>query len=288
MDTMAGITSLDRPMPSEQVWVPQEVEVVGDDLIWAPSGEQFKSPGFRFGMLDEFRSLHTAESADLAAYARKWGVLGLCEHGLPWQHLSTIFSVQYGVKGCELRPASCRPGSWFLDSIAAWRRLSLAADAVLRLAAMIEGGAAFQSDECWKRLLTAGPTTKGGIPEWPSRSTNAKRRAYELLAQEIETWLAVGKTVPRCSWKPPRKGRDDGTRFRMTLGSRSWPNLFPVLALKLMLAVSTEGGFAFCSTCPRSYVPERRPSGTRNNYCPACREDGTMWRSLKRQQRARQ
>jgi len=236
-------------------------------------------------MLQRFTALHGSEDAEILKFAKDWGVLGLCEHNLPASHSSIIFGAQFGFKPCSLMPSRVA-GFDYSDDVASWRRFSAAADAVIQLAAKLNQDRLDDSEESWTPLLSHPPMPldwrKGDIGLMPLKRQLKRpemlRGARGLLAREIETWLEIGKVGLRFG--------QEGGRWKIAFASNAFPTLFGLLGLKLMFHIAGVEGIVFCSTCPKAYIPEeRRPSTKRANYCDTCKNDGTMWREIKRRQR---
>jgi hypothetical protein len=236
-------------------------------------------------MLQRFTALHRSEDFEILKFTQDWGVLGLCEHNLPASHSSIIFGAQFGFKPCSL-VSSRVAGFDYSDDLASWRRFSAAADAVIQLAAKLNQDRLDDSEESWRPLLSHPPTPLdwrqgdyGLIPlTRPLTRSEMLRGARGLLAREIETWLEIGKVGLLF-------GQERG-RWKIAFASKAFPNLFGLLSLKLMFHIAGAEGIVFCSTCPRAYIPEkRRPSANRANYCDNCKNDGTMWKEIKRRQR---
>jgi hypothetical protein len=98
----------------------------------------------------------------------------------------------------------------------------------------------------------------------------------------------------------PWRGHSWGTRLRLSEIDRAavvgqWQidldaahgrsNLLAVLTIQLMIRIADKDGFAICSICHRSYVPKRRPTATKRNYCDDAKCRRQVWKHLKRQQR---
>ena len=249
-------------------------------------------------MLQRFIELHQASDEEILKYAKDWGILGLCAHGLPSFRLTTNTALRCDIKPCAWVPSPLAQGfvsvdapfypGFFCEDLAAWRRFSAAAAAVIQIAANLSRERFDESDLAWRSLLSQ---PQPGPPNWklgdydlflidrPLKPSEKLRAARGLLAREINTWLDIGGTGLSFSC-------ERGGKWRISFASRGFPNLFGLLALKLMFTISESDGIVFCSTCPRAYLPnERRPSAGRANYCDVCKGDGTMWREIKRRQR---
>ena len=261
-----------------KVFVPEEVHFQDGRLHWKiDAPPRFRAAGF--GMLQRFTDLHAKSESEILNFAKKWGVLGLCQHDLPASHSWILFGAQHGHNPCSNIPSNVA-GFDFCEDIAEWRRFSAGADIVIQTAAKLNQD---KLDDSGKRMLFVGAAMQEALhvnsqKRTPPRHSEMLREARAQLAREIDTWLQLGKIGLRF-------GREND-KWQISFASRAFPNLFGVLALKLAFHVAQVEGIVFCSTCPRAYIPEeRRPSTKRANYCDTCKNDGTMWREIKRRQR---
>jgi len=243
-------------------------------------------------MLERFVELHRASDEEILKYSKDWGVLGLCAHGLPASHSSTVFGKQLGFTPCEWAPSLTVSG-FFCEDLAVWRRFSAVADAIIQLAGKLNRGELDESEAAWTSLLSRSGQSHYA-PDWrwghhkllaikrPLKRSEILQGARGYLAREIRTWLEIGKAGLSFYYDP-----DGGWRIIFASGAAA--NLFGQLALRMMFMISGKGGIVFCSSCSGAYLPnKRRPSAGRSNYCEACKADGTMWREIKRRQRSKE
>jgi hypothetical protein len=93
LSTEAG--TLDRPVAGHEWKVPEGIELAGDRLSWTwytsrpwyPSGRGPTYVQAGEGLLDDFVKLADGGAGKILAYARRWGVLGLCPCNIPSTHL---------------------------------------------------------------------------------------------------------------------------------------------------------------------------------------------------------
>jgi hypothetical protein len=87
LSTEAG--KLDRPVAGYTWKVPERIELAGDRLSWtwftSRKGPTYVEPGE--GLLDDFVNLADGGPHKILAYAKRWGVLGLCPCDIPSTHL---------------------------------------------------------------------------------------------------------------------------------------------------------------------------------------------------------
>src|SRR5262249_37672733 len=86
--------ALERPFPSAALRVPDAIAVNEGILWWAERRRTHRRSGR--ALLEQFIRLHREPPAAVEAFARRWGVLRLCTHGLPCthrQHHTTVTDV---------------------------------------------------------------------------------------------------------------------------------------------------------------------------------------------------
>lgn len=289
----------DRPMQSGRVFVPARIQFEGAFLTWpwVPHGDE-KRVTYRQakpGMLAGFVRLHRASDQEILAYARKWGVLGICErHGLPCSHNQYPYGPYDGVKPClpMLVTPLPREGSDFQvgEPLAHWRVWSRKAQAILNIGARLNQGKLARLED-WQALKDLHDSGLGETEQEPFMKNVAKARAE--LAFELDGWISMGQVRPRISWKT------DNTRLKAQFSLdavSSGPNLFGLLALNIAVAIASgegEKGLAVCCACGESYPPKRRPDPNRRNYCEDCglkaaqREAAREYRRRQRERESR-
>lgn len=210
-------------------------------------------------LLARFVALVDAGDESFLEFARRFGLLGLCRHGLPWTH-----------------NPQCRPryGERHREPLTRWRAFASAARATLRVAASLHQGERPAIDDL---PAAAGPVLLGV-------GSAGRSAAQHLIQSCVTTWLKFGDVRPIFSWPTGFRARLPGNgQPRVTLGGGS---LFAALALQLLMAVSLSDGLAVCSGCNTTYPVHRRPAAGRRNYCPRCRELGRPLRDAQRDRRA--
>jgi hypothetical protein len=179
------------------------------------------------------------------------------------------FARKWGALDIKRKPA---PGLRFLEPIAAWRNLAIRFRSLHRIGAELNCdriGAA----EDWKALVAKLPAA--------SKNFKAIEEARFVLMSRVGQLVREAHLCPRLYWNKSAK------QWQIDFDTFSRTNLFAVLVLHLMVAVANKEGFALCSGCHRSYIPEKQPSTGRRNYCPDCRSAGVPFRDSKREQRRR-
>jgi hypothetical protein len=281
----------DRPMQSGLAFVPGKVETDGVHLNWGRDGARYVQP--KDGMLTAFLRLSDASDQEIAAYARRWGVLGLCTHGLPCSHNQYLFGFDDGIGFClpVILPRSQGSPFWFQEPLELWRAWSRKAQALLNIAVQLNQGnrALWEDWNVIKEIRTSGLTDSKGIPAEARRLAWMKDITSERkeMSEELDTWISRGQVRPRASWNTSATHSRTPVAWRFSPDTVSrGPNLFGLLALNIVHTIAGSGS-AVCSACARSYPRDRRPDPGRRNYCEECRAKGMPERDAAREYRAR-
>lgn len=256
---LAGLTNSDghlgRPWHAIPLIVPGLIELGPDDtLLWSygvpPETEPQRIvkllPPDR-SMLNQFVQLSRDDTSakEICDYARRWGVLGLCEKD--WPTLHHPYCVSKAFKRGDT--------PWYSEPLAKWRLFSRTAQAVVNTAAKLSLEKELTAEE-FRAVLT-----QCGFSNLPSRLQDPSY-ARQFLAIIVELWLFAGGVRPRLSWD------DEGHPY---VNMRAeFPCMFGVLGCQLMLAVTNSSGLAVCSGCQQVYTPKRIPARGRNHYCLQC------------------
>ena len=234
------------------------------------------SPGT--GMLNRFVRLGDAEPPAILRYARRWGVLQICEHGLPASHRQEFLSV------AALERIWCHPSGWpgeCWEPLESWRFYANKAAAFLSISAQLRRDNP-GDEELWERVIFWPKTNMEieGFKEPLTRRYLPNEQLLPLCKRSFTThlmiWLTIGgvKLVP--VW------RSDFVQVTVAA-----PNLFGALGVQLLFAASASEGLAICSSCKKPYVPKRRVRTNQRNYCEDC-GDHAAWRHASREYRKRQ
>lgn len=258
---------LDRRVTATRWRTSQRVELADGKLVWEKEGEDYVSP--KTGLLEEFIELADAPDKQVIGFARRWGMLNLCEHDFPQlhvQHPAWTYpnqSLDDDPWICWLRGKSPRAGP-FWEPVSAWRCWARRARELLRVAADVlsrklpdqkDWRVAFDLDfiptkdfRDYKVLFDYSPPRT--LPD-----------AAEKLGQRLNQWIGIGNVRPIVE---QRAGRPS-----ISFGGGG---LFGALAMQLMLASTGEKGWVCCSNCRKLYTPDRRPRADQQNYCLECRK----------------
>ncbi|GEM_PF-2565249 len=229
------------------------------------------------GALDRFARLRTSE--DVLRFARQYGVLELCEHGLPATHNPRFLSIPLIglVQGPSLwvpvgvgvreepsflieergkRPWCEGLGSERIDTWLFWSRQ---AASILNVANALAKDVPTQQTD-WEIILTEKFDRRPLLLEaLTARSWIA--RLY--LEGAVNRWLHLANVRLSISWPMP----NDKPSLELEATT------FGILGVQLLTAVGRAQELAVCDGCSRTYFRQgRRPQAGRANFCPECRE----------------
>jgi hypothetical protein len=278
---LAGLISeagtFDRPYQGRQHRVPAVIDIDCGLLVWNWDKALIRNPprpkADGLGLLMEFMRLADARPETILAFARKWGVLEICQHGLPCTHNRRKVITLFG-RWCEPLPYADLEN--FMEPIIYWYFYAKQMRALLKVASQLEQGKTGAAED-WKILLDPGPgiypRNKAALFEpFFGRTVAEDRTAVRVM---VERWATLGDVRPTL----PLDGEQRFVSFDNTL--------FGMLAIQVMLAIGRTEGLGFCSGCGEHYAPTRRQTKvSQRNYCPACGKRAA-WRDAKAEQRRR-
>jgi hypothetical protein len=250
---------LDRPAPGD--WqAPKNIALrtyAGTKAItfsWR-DGATVHTPRVR--MLEDFLSLAEEPDDAILSYARRWGVLELCRHGLPASHNKFFISQPPDCLACE---------SLRIEALDEWRRLSRAMGAALIIDAALEQRTTPDS-AVWQLMPAPYDSCF-----WRRGSKRDQVRIEKMyLADVLRDWMHFGDVRISPSW------RSNSTEVCLSLDIE-YGGLFGALTMQLALALTKSDGYAICDGCQHPYFPKRRPRPDRQNFCPKCQAKGIAHR----------
>lgn len=176
--------------PLGQVWAPP-LNLVLDDGIIGNASERIKRKAAP-DLLERF--CHIAEAPDTAAavvaFAKRWGVLGLCKHGRPYRHWKTPFINMR-------RIPDCTPGR---ESFQHWMEFARCFDSMLRIGLDLNQGKPGEHVD-WQ-LATESlhfPISDDIVPttlNLYASSENAGKRDLAERSRAIEALSAFSDVLP--------------------------------------------------------------------------------------------
>ena len=142
---LAGVpTPLEQAAVPKEWLVPEDIALRRDRLCWRSSKPWPEFPGFKYayakrtpgpGLLEQFVALSDASDEDILRYARHWGVLVICRHGLPASHS----------EHCGPRTLPGRGRHVFWEPVESWRYFARHAKEILEMAAATYNGQVMDS-----------------------------------------------------------------------------------------------------------------------------------------------
>lgn len=279
---LAGMTNdggdLRRLMQARHYLPPATVELVGKRvirLVWTEpeifnfTYQRAKLRGtFQHDpeLLFKFVKLADASPEEILHFARRWGVLRICEHGCPSTHNPPPTYRPKDRYWCE--PLRVPRGRYY-EPIVYWHFYSRQALAMLRIAANLHMGKLSRPED-WDAIYAPHSDGKGN---GHGRDIGLDRHVLNFM---VNHWLELGNVRPTFDWDA------DGTLVSLDL------ELFGTLAIQLLMTVSRSRGLGLCSSCGLPFIPgKRRPQAGKRNYCQGCRKRGA-WRDAKADQRRRE
>lgn len=268
---------------ADPLLVPGNVQVNGDVLMWRDTeNDMARRVSVPSDLLERFVSLADAAAGQIAAFAGRWGILGICEHGLPRTHNLQPLNPSSECVPLErdIGDADGDVGFHGREPIASWRQWAQAAKDVLSVAATAHHWTSIDL-AAWGRLTNQPYTLKA---------------TSRVVAKEVQRLLVLAGVRPQFTWT--------SAGIILTYGARStWDNipakprlldghhhgytLFPAIVMQLVTSVSQVDGLAICSACRREFIPSRRPAANKRSYCKQCRDDGAPIRDAQRDCRRR-
>jgi hypothetical protein len=247
-----------------------DFEIWGHHSNWSnPANPELSEEGFA-GLLVEFVRLDGADDEATLAFARRWGQLGLCQHGKSRTH----------------QPGGCPPtfeDGEVRERVAEWRAWVYRAHAIVELAAY-DGQSlapawalnAIGARDWWPptRPLDLGQEASRIKPDRRDpayRRWDASAKRLHDAGARLEGSLAVALEKAVNAWLDET---GVGVRLAGRVPYMRRPNVLGTLGWALLKTVA-HGLVVACSLCHELYRPDRRPRlrGDRAEapYCPKCR-----------------
>lgn len=280
---LAGVFSeagnFDRPYQGRQLRVPSIIGNKRGFLIWRWDNAIRRNPlrpeAHGFGLLGEFMNLAEAPVETILAFARKWGVLEICLHGLPCTHNLRYAST---VSGRFCIPLRYPDTDYYMEPIPYWHFYARQMRALLNIAVQLKQGLPGLVED-WKIIQVPGFGRESEVKVSEETFAQMFGRTVEddrqFVLRMLDRWLSMGDVRPNLVW--------DDEHCSVSFDN----TLFGMLAMQLMLEIGSSGGIAFCYGCGKSYTPKgRRPKVGQRNYCRDCGKKAA-WRDAQAARRRR-
>lgn len=273
--------------------VPRDIKLEDEILFWRWGNFGWVRPDqrrMRTEVLDGFLRIADAEDRIILNFARQWGILGLCEHGVPFGHQlfpedwkGFKFGGRVGI--CFHKPIR----QYNPEPLERWRYYSRQMRAIIALAATVNkvkpnsisipknaDSAGFHIEKTDKENGTAihvPPYLPGDPEDWrtlfqdygpfSTGTYDPVRMAQTLISLVIERWLVESEVGPRFLWL--------GEKSIFELRSRVFPHgLFSILTIQIMLLINGAPDYSICYSCHRPFFLRKGQSIGSRVYCKDC------------------
>lgn len=249
-----GNGSIERPLPEREWYIPKKIWLEPDKLIWEPDPDVREvRPGP--GMLTDFVNLAVGPDERILKFAQRWGVLMLCEHGLPTSHNPHKRSSAGFEFGCYPRGWFDRPPGVVWAPLADWRFWARQARALLNIAANLHCDKVGEPSD-WQTVYERTNTSHSAVPWWQQDIEVDRMK----VADVVNEWLDLAQSRLFLRWRPAQSPSVEV----------SGASLFGSLGVQILFAISRSDGLALCSACGIPYPPSKRPKPGQRNYCRDC------------------
>ena len=153
-------------------------------------------------MLNEFLTLQDADDEQIGAYARRWGILGVCHHGVPASHAAFANAVE---RPCRLLREETDLYAW--EPLERWRYFSRQAGAILNLAARLHADQPGRPED-WQQVITRKDRP---VPWWQPSAVRSERI---MLGDVATQWITLGNVRPVLTWRSTNPGPAGGVWLR--------------------------------------------------------------------------
>ena len=110
---------------------------------------------------------------------------------------------------------------------------------------------------------------------------------FGLASARTSLQILMRRLVEICRIRPRFFWNRQTSSWQIDLDTDGNANNIPALiVIELMITIADKDGFAICSSCHKSYIPDRKRDPTRRNYCPKCGIKAA-WRDAARAKRER-
>ena len=219
------------------------------------------------GALEQFIGLADSSAREVLVFAREWGVLGLCEHGMPFTHqIGSSFSSLVDGSGSSQELIESRCYATGFEPMEAWKNHSKKLSSVLSIASNLHQDKPGKPED-W---LVIEPWHDPHMEYWKDEalpSTESDDGYHSVVvAQKKHLTHNVQLLLTQSGARP---------RFEWSADNAPYVGIVPVglaavLALQAAFAVCKTTSIVNCTACGKLYVPKRKPQSGRGKYCSAC------------------
>jgi hypothetical protein len=261
--------------------IPVEVKIKNDELlVWrfGKSSDWVKPSSNKFlDLLHQF--LNLKELWEIRDFAREWGALGICKHGLPASHIPQLLADKNYTNLEYCRPLQRDDGA-FYEPIERWRYFVRAANETQKMRYTV-----VESEE--RKIIRESRRSVFEPKDWPvlgswlatQEDLLNEALGYKHLSFITNKWFQLTGVYPEVHWRT-----SSGTAFVLS-SAESYSKLLGAIAVQLMLSVNQHmehsdkrERWGVCSNCGTPFSLRPGQSLRRNRYCDLCNKWGA-WRN---------
>jgi hypothetical protein len=291
---------LKRPEPAPLInfWaVPDSIKIKNGRLFWRfGRGTEIRPDHetMRTVFKDFLKIANSPDEANILKFAQRWGVLGICKHGMPTAHTMNVEQIDGYVmeSGCEME----EKGKWSCEPISIWYSHARQMRAIKILTEALRKAKPAKEEERMVREVGPIPPDLIVIPKSSKIETGAVEvKKSPELAGEREDWETAFYGFHKFSFgsiDPVSGGRHllsmvinhllgitgvrpvfwwDENESGFVLQSRDYGSfLLPKLAIQLMLEVYGSPDYTICYECKNPFFLRKGQSISKNSYCEDC------------------
>ncbi len=254
---------LSNNLYTDKLLIPKDmfIEIREGYLVGKAKTTEVREESIDKFVLEDFLSLSEGKPEYILDFARKWGMLGLCKHGLPASHdLPTISIEEFN------KQEICHPvGRELLED---WREYARLLRALIRIATRL-------------RKRESGSTEDWAIAGQQEESLQSDLQKQQILLSNVFSRLLYVSDI-----RPFIKWESFSNSVAVPFGYSPKSGLFGALALQALFIVTNKSMVA-CAECGDIFEPERRPREGEQSYCIICGRAAAM-REASRRYRSRQ
>ena len=253
-------------LPTGTVLLPDYVKLVNGRLLWSLSTTEnlrWAEPDGR--LLENFARLAQAPDVDIEEFARTWGVLGICKHGMPHTHnpspvpihvAGTLTERQLALllaSSCVPRRDRNRPGLWS-EQLSSWKTYANQVTAMISIAQALDGG------------------KRGSKTNWTLLCGTAES-VYQMSldTQWLRLTLVVNGWLEMANVRPVVDLDRNGPQVILS-GSAT---LFGAIALQMASVLTRADSLSICANCGSTFQPSRKPRKGQRSFCTDCANNRT-------------
>ena len=234
----------DYPLEGSSVYVPKSVELHRGDLVFNPKERKESSQNQTKNAEALYRFINLVNKPDIEVleFARQWGVLDFCEHGIPFTHSRDNWVDHY-----RYWNEACLPAG--RERIARWKTIAIRFREILNAAASLR------------------------------RRQGQQKRQRRHSRQTKKTWTWIDVTKKANQWL---NYSNVGIKMPETIAANehspkiqiSCSSLFDVLVVQLWMAILEARQLMVCEECGDLFGSRAPRRLNERTFCADCRSNG--------------